>query len=314
MKKLLVIATVSLLTGSCNQSELDRANFQRDSLMTALKSRDSDLDKKEETLNEFISSFNEVERNLDSVAKRQQIIIAATDKSNGDLKAAQKERINSQISAINELMENNRRTIADLRKRLSNSGRKNKKLEETVATLTDQLSQKDMELTALNERLNALNAQVAQLQTSVDTLTAQNEANNKTIAENITVLHTAYYIVGKTKELRDAKVIDKKGGLLGIGKTSGLSQDFDQSKFTKIDYTKVTSIPVNSDKVKIITNHPTDSYRLERDSKDKDVVKNMVITNPEKFWSVSKYLVIEGMPKAVDNTLSNKNQSRKDKI
>jgi hypothetical protein len=79
--------------------------------------------------------------------------------------------------------------------------------------------------------------------------------------------------------------------LLGIGKTEQLSANFDNSKFTKIDYTQTTTIAVNS-AMKIVTTHPTDSYTLEKDATDKNKVTNIVITNPEKFWSASKYLVV----------------------
>jgi hypothetical protein len=106
-------------------------------------------------------------------------------------------------------------------------------------------------------------------------------------------MHTAYYIVGRTKELKESKLIDRKGGLLGLGKTSRLSANVDNTKFTRIDYTQVSNIPVNSTKVKVITSHPSDSYKLEKDAKNKSLVKNLVITNPEKFWATSKYLVIE---------------------
>jgi hypothetical protein len=44
--------------------------------------------------------------------------------------------------------------------------------------------------------------------------------------------------------------------------------------------------------MKIITSHPSDSYTLDKDASDKDKVTNIVITNSEKFWSTSKYLVV----------------------
>jgi DNA repair exonuclease SbcCD ATPase subunit len=313
MKKLIIIAAASLGMLACNQDELDRSNQQNDSLVSVLKQKEQDLNKREETMNEFISSFNEVERNLDCVAVRQQIIILSADKGKGEIRGNQKEKINSQIKAINELMDSNRKTIAELRKKLKRSSSKNKKLEETIATLSDQLAQKDMELAALNDKLNSLNAQVAQLQTSLDTLNSINRNQSQTIAANTAALHTAYYLIGKSKDLVEAKVIDKKGGLLGIGKTPKLNENFNRDKFTQIDYTLVSTIPVNSEKVKIITNHPTDSYHLDMDASDKDLVKALVITNPEKFWSVSKYLVIQGSPVATDNSMSVKNGSKTNK-
>jgi DNA repair exonuclease SbcCD ATPase subunit len=296
MKKILMIATAALLFTNCNRDELERSNHQKDSLLSVLRERTGDLDEREASINDFISSFNEVERNLDSVASKQHVIYVDADKSKGDLKASQKDRINANINAINNLMEENRKTISELRKKLKGSSKLNAKMKETIATLQSQLAQKDQELAALNEKLNALNAQVAQLQTSVDTLTALSNRRGKTIEENTATMHTAYYVVGRSKELREAKLIDRKGGLLGMGKTSQLSSNIDNSKFTKIDYTQTTSIPINSDNVKIVTTHPTDSYKMETDTKKKGIVRTLVITNPEKFWSASKYLVIEGNP------------------
>jgi hypothetical protein len=306
MKTLSLMASAALLfsLSSCNRDELERSNQQRDSLQTVLKERDKDLVDRENSINDFITSFNEVERNLDSVAIKQQIISLHADKVRGDLKANQKDRINSQIRAINTLMDSNRKTIAELKRKLKGSSRTNAKLKETVKMLTERLAQKDQELAALNERLMNLNAQVAMLQTSVDTLTAQNNSRAKVIADNTIAMHTAYYIVGRTKDLKESKLIDRKGGLLGLGKTSRLSANVDNTKFTRIDYTMVSSIPVNSTKVKVITSHPSDSYKLEKDTKNKSLVKTLVITNPEKFWGTSKYLVIEGTPANNNSTAS----------
>src|SRR5688572_5805817 len=100
MKTIILMASAVLMFTACKQEELDRANHQKDSLMTALQQRDNDIKERETSLNDFISSFNEVERNLDSVSARQQIIYVNSDKSRGDFRASQKDRINMQIKAI----------------------------------------------------------------------------------------------------------------------------------------------------------------------------------------------------------------------
>ena len=283
MKKYVFIAATALVISACNQNELTESNRQKDSLMSLVNERDS-------FINDFISSFNDVERNLDSVAVRQHIIAVNSDRA-GELKPTQKARINAEIASINNLMDQNRKKIAELNQKIKKSSGKNVQLEKMIATLKDQLAKKDIELTDLNTKLNSLNAQVATLETAVDTLLAVNGAQSQTIAEETMALHTAYFVVGKSNDLQDAKIIDKKGGLLGIGRTSKLSQDFDNSKFTRIDYTQTSSIAINSD-MKIVTSHPSNSYTLERDMKDKDLVRNIIITNPELFWSASKYLVV----------------------
>jgi uncharacterized coiled-coil protein SlyX len=280
MKYYILIALAALSLSSCNRAELEQQKRTNDSLQAIVNDRDS-------SVNEFLNAFNEVERNLDSVARKQNII--TTSAEGGELKQNQKDRINAEIAAINDLMEKNQKKIAELNRKLKASGSKNALLQKTIATLNSQLAQKESELATLNERLESLNAEVAQLRITLDTITSQHRATTQTLAETTTALHTAYYIIGKSKQLKDDKIIDRTGGLLGIGRTSKLSRNVDNSKFTRIDYTQTTSIPVNA-KMKIITTHPADSYNLDQDAKG--LVHNIVITNPERFWSASKYLVV----------------------
>ena len=273
-------ATLTMMT-SCKDPQKDETVVrQRDSLMAV-------IDERENSVNDFMSSFGEVERNLDSVSRKQHIILMNTNK--GDMKADQKARINAEIAAINDLMDANAKKIKQLSHKLNRSDKKNAQLEKTIAMLNEQLNQKYAELTELNQRLNELNMQVAQLQTSVDTLSSQNMAQSQTINEKTTQLHTAYYVVGHSKNIQKSNLIDKKGGLLGIGRTSKLSDNVDNSMFTKIDYTETTSIPVNSKDAKLVTSHPTDSYTWDKTGK---TINSLMITDPEKFWSETKYLVI----------------------
>jgi DNA repair exonuclease SbcCD ATPase subunit len=283
MKKLMLAAAIAVTITACDnrQAEIDQANRQKDSLASIINERDS-------SLNEFLTSFNDIEKNLDSVARKQNAIDMSIDKQ-GELQKTSKDRINDNIAAINNLMNENRAKIAELSRKLKNAGGKSAHLEKMIQTLNEQLAQKDRELTELNEKLNGLNQQVAQLQTSVDTLTSQNLTQHKTIEDQTTSLHTAYYIVGKSKDLQNMKVIDRTGGLLGIGKTSKMAQNVDNKNFTKIDYVQVSTIPIDSKGAKIITTHPADSYTL---NKEKDKVVSINITNAERFWSASKYLVV----------------------
>lgn len=284
MKKYFIGAALSLIVlQGCNnnKAELERSNRERDSLLAVVNDRDS-------SINDFLESYNEIQMNLDSVAARGNVISRNMANQN-ELKATAKERINENIAAINELMKENRQKIAELNRKLKNSSGKNHKLQKMVESLNAQMAEKDSELASLNEQLAALNANVALLQTSVDTLTAQTTAQSQTISEQTTALHTAYYVVGKAKDLEKMGVIDKKGGLLGMGKTATMSEKFDNSKFTQVDYTQLSNIPINN-KAKVITPHPEDAYSLDKDTKGK--ATNLRITIPEKFWSASKYLVV----------------------
>lgn len=284
IKNYILIAVAAILFSACNQAEIDKTKKQNDSLAAVVEQRDS-------SLSEILTSFNDIESNLDSVAAKQHFIYINID-SKGELMHSSKDRINSEIATINNLMEENRKTIASLNNRIKNSGYKNAKLMKTIVMLNNQLLQKEQELTDLNAKLISSNAQVDQLKTVVEDLIVKNNESTATIDETTTALHTAYYIIGKTKDLEKDKLIDRKGGLLGMGKTSKLNENIDNSKFTRIDYTQMSTLAINSKNVKIITSHPSDSYYLAKDAMDKNRVNNLVITNAEKFWSVSKYLVV----------------------
>ena len=282
MKKYLLLTPCLFLAMiGCKDPQTDENVIrQRDSLISV-------IDERETSVNEFVTSFSDIERNLDEIAKKQHLILKNSDQ--GDLKGSKKDRINTEIQAINDMMEENTKKLKELNRKLNRSDKRNSELQKTIEFLNQQLSQKYVELAELNERLNSMNMQVTQLQTSLDTLSSMNMAQSQTINERTAELHTAYYIVGTSKELQEAKLIDKKGGVLGIGRTAKLSENLDNSMFTKIDYTQTTTIAINSENMKIVTTHPTDSYSLDKTDK---MVNNLVITNPERFWSASKYLVI----------------------
>ena len=285
MKKNIFIAaaaTIIMMTTGCKDPQQNEAVIQqRDSLLSVINDRDASVD-------EFINSFNEVEMNLNEVSSKQHIILTNSGKS-GDLNASQKERIAAEIKAINELMDANSKTLKQLNNKLDRSNKKNGQLSKTIEVLNEQLKQKYSELTELNEKLNALNAQVGQLMVITDILATENIAQQQTISQTTAELQTACYIIGHSKDLQKANLIDKKGGLLGMGKTSKLSDDLDISLFTKIDYNETTVIPINSKDLKIITTHPTDSYTIDKTGK---TFTNLIINDPIKFWSSSKYLVI----------------------
>ena len=68
-----------------------------------------------------------------------------------------------------------------------------------------------------------------------------------------------------------------------------LQSNFNKSYFTKIDIRVDKEIKLYSKSAKLLTTHPAGSYTLTQDANKQYVLQ---ITNPEIFWSTSKYLVI----------------------
>jgi regulator of replication initiation timing len=193
------------------------------------------------------------------------------------------------------LLLDTRSKLDDVRKKLGKSNFKVEELEKMVNHLTQQLEEKDREIASLKAELENMNIEITALTMDVGNLKQQNAEKETLIKDQegvindkITELNTAYYVVGTKKDLKDNNIITAEGGFIGIGKNKKLKQDFNDKFFTKIDITKTTQIPIPGKKPKIITNHPTESYKISGEG-DSAILE---IINANSFWKSSKYLVV----------------------
>ena len=179
-------------------------------------------------------------------------------------------------------MNKNKQRIASLRSKLKESNNKNDELEKFITRLTADIEQKDAQINDLKGQLEKLNIEMANLNTTY-------EESSQESAVKTEKLNTAFYAFGTSKELIKNNVLTKEGGFIGMGKTAKMKEDFNKAYFTKIDITTLNEIALSAKKAKMVTTHPAGSYKIEgADGK----AEKLVITNPEEFWSTSKYLVI----------------------
>ena len=178
--------------------------------------------------------------------------------------------------------------------KLNKSTVKIKELENMIEILNKQMADKDAELVRLNTELENLHVNVAGLNQKIETITAESEKTikekNQAIEAQTNAMNTAYYAFGTKKELEAKNVIEKEGGVLGMGKTIKLKKDFNRDYFMKIDIRQFAQLPLNTKKAKLVTIHPDKSYHWTMT--EKKTVENIVIDNPEEFWKTSKYLLI----------------------
>ncbi|MCF8301862.1 MAG: hypothetical protein K9I94_01200 [Bacteroidales bacterium] len=83
-------------------------------------------------------------------------------------------------------------------------------------------------------------------------------------------------------------MIDREGGILGIGRSETLSDSLDLSYFTAADKTKMQELELNVRKAELVTPHPENTFHFEGE----DQTEKLIIDNPEDFWSASRYLVV----------------------
>lgn len=285
MKKLLFVLSVMVLV-SCGQhkKEIARMQAKQDSVSQLGVQKDN-------SILEFIGSMNEIQMNLDSIKSIEKIVSVQTA-SGTELKAEAKNRIVEDIAQINNLLQKNKELVKSLQGKLRASNVKIAELENMISLLNKQMGEKDAEIAILKQELENLHINVAGLNQKIEQITTESEATIKaktqTINEQTIAMNTAYYAFGTKKELEEKNVIEKEGGVLGMGKTIKLKKDFNRDYFMKIDIREFNQLPLNSKKAKIVTTHPADSYHLT----GVKTVEALVIDKPEEFWKATKYLVI----------------------
>lgn len=284
MKKLLFLFGIIALISSCGpdyESEVERLKREQDSIKVAEATKDS-------IINSYMVDINEIQNNINSLIQQEGIMMKGNINS-PELNVNQKTKIINNIAVIRSLIDENKKKLANLKYKISKSNIKIEELENMIASLYEELDQRDSSIASLNTSVNNLQIEIGKKTEELELAKKANTNQSQEISEKVNLLHTAYYVVGNYKDLRDKKVISKKGGLLGVGKSKSIVQDFNESAFTKIDYTSSKLIDIVSKHVEIISTHPANSYKLV---KQDDKIMALDITDPEKFWSASKYLVV----------------------
>lgn len=279
MKNLFFVSIIALLGFSSCNDKAKEVNTLADSLSHVNEGLKIVVSEKDSSIESFIVAFNEIQENLTEVKAKQKMI--STNSSDAELKKNMKEQIISDIQSINELMDKNKQKIASLRSKLEKSNGKVDELEKMITFLNTQLEEKDVEITSLKNQLERLNIEITEI-------TAKYEEKNEESNQKTDQLNTAYYAIGTAKELKEKGVLTKEGGFIGLGKTKKLAGDFNKNYFTKLDITQTKSFPLNAKKAKLITTHPSSSYKIE----GLKTAEKIVIINPAEFWSASKYMVV----------------------
>ena len=188
---------------------------------------------------------------------------------------------------IQNTMKENRELINKLKQRLRESSVASEQLKRTIENLTAQLQEKGQEIEQLRKELAAkdihiaeLDETIADLNDNVSVLKEDNSMKNETINAQDKQLNTAWFVFGTKKELKEQNIL-KDGKVL--------QQNFNKDYFTKIDIRVDKEIKLYSRDAEMLTAHPASSYTLQRDANKQYVLR---ITNPEQFWSTSKYLVV----------------------
>lgn len=230
-----------------------------------------------------MGTLNEIEEGFQQISEAEHRVSLAKDGEGVN----KKQKLKEDIQFIADRMKQNRELIAKLQKQLANGTLKGAQLQKTIEGLQKQLEEKDAQLQTLREELDkkdihiaALDETVNNLNTKTNRLTAESNQKTETINAQDKQIHTAWYVFGTKKELKEQSIIQDGKVMTG---------NFNKNYFTKVDIRNLSEIKLYSKSAKLLTTHPSSSYSLVRDANKQYTLR---ITNSQIFWSTSKYLVV----------------------
>lgn len=250
-----------------------------------------------------MESYDRIESNLAKISQHENMIRQNMTDAENTSNLAPEERIQNEITMIEQLINENNMLIANLNSQIDEKDSRLASYSKTVKDLQVRIGEyKDLvdalvaDKQALQMSLDETNFAKSNLEVKVSDLgneVAQKstiiDEQNQQLLEKERNLHTAYYTVGTYKALRDMNIVEKEGGFLGINREKNLSNGLDREKFQEIDTREVTEIPVDAKRCEIITGQDPSSYSLVYEN---GLVSSLKITDPAKFWGKSKYLVV----------------------
>lgn len=288
MKKIILGCFCLAALASCNVKNSDEykaLKAQNDSLMQVNGQSNSELA-------EVNSLINDIEENFRQIRDAEKYLTIES-KTKGEMSSDTKTRVKDNFEMINEILKKNKADIDKLNKKLKSNSGQMSGLKATIDRLNTELVERANTISELQTSLAVRDEQIASLQTDVQALTENVEVLSGQTAEQAAKikeqdkeLNTAYYMFGTSKELKEAKVVS--GGFLVSPKI--LKESIEKSKFIKIDIRDTKSIPVYDKKAKLLSDHPSDSYTLDKDAKGNIVIK---ITDYKRFWSLTKFLIVQ---------------------
>ena len=272
MKKTAILFfTVATIIASCNNGP-SRKELQEDkeALITELNEKDAAIAKLIETMKSIDEGFKKIN-------EMQGRINLSSPTSEGNQNS-----IERNIEYITSTLKKNKEEIENLKKQLLGNKQISKELKAKISNLEKQLAEKSFELAGIQKALADKNIYIGKLDSIITDLTRANTGQELLLIAQEQELNSVWYAIGTKSELKGENILSS-GDVMR-------EKDINLNYFTKADKRELKEINTYAKRAKLLTNHPEDSYTLERNAEKLYI---LTITEPDAFWSTSRYLVIQ---------------------
>ena len=224
---------------------------------------------------EYRAYLNSVSGKIQSMVKKERGIPLSLEGQSA------KDALLNQLDQLDQLMDNQRYHLALLEESIHGQeldiGSLRQQLKQMESALEFKENNLALLLDSLTDQTIELGLLEAALAQKVDSLDLQDRELNK-----------AWFAFGTFEELKAQEVVEKKGGLLGLGSVKSLKTEFNPKYFTELDIRETTEIPILAKHAELVSSHPESSYEFSGEGQ----VSFLLIKDPDEFWKLSRHLAI----------------------
>ena len=286
--KYLLLSLIIFSCSSNNESILndkiiiDSLKTQLSSKVEVLKSLEYEKVNNDSIVNQYALYIEKIKENINEINKQESIINNA--KNNPDFITLDTNDVINAIKILSMKLQENESMIEELSNAVIFEKDKNSQFASSVTQLSEQIAKSNREIYFLKEELNSINA-------SFESVFNKYNLQNIKINDLNKKLNQVAFAIGTKTELLNNGVLTKSGGLIGIVKSRKLNNNLNTDYFTYTSRLEFRKLILGFKSVKLITSHPTGSFKLHNSSKEK--IDSLEILDNDVFWRNSKFLVVE---------------------
>jgi regulator of replication initiation timing len=288
IQALAVIATTALIAVACDGGRAAREDSirvvqtQQLQLMNQLSAQKDSLTKVILDADDFISK---VDSKISSVKG-----IGAGKKKGKELESPIQQQLQNRkemLARVDALVKRAKETadqLAAARQREAELKEENVMLQSENDSLHTALDENQKMIAQFSETIERQAQTITNLETEIKTVGAR--------------LYTAYYIIGREKELLAKGVVVREGGanllIRRVGRTLQQARKLDPSLFTQIDQreTQLIVVPDSTKRYRLVSRQNLDHADVEeRDGTT--FTGNLKITDINGFWGPTRYLILQ---------------------
>lgn len=195
-------------------------------------------------------------------------------------------QIRKNLAAYGQLMSRQKSKLKELQQKLAESTGSEAHLGKVIGMLIDQLDTKEIEIEEMSDELEDASFDIDHLRNHMWRKDRKIEDQERVMKAQDKIINQCYYLVGAKNDLKDLGILTS-GNLFKKGKVD--MGNIPQDRFHPVDIRKFRSLDLPGKKVKLISPAPDGSYEFV----EGDNGYTLKILDPNLFWSVSNYLVVQ---------------------